>query len=70
LAWVLSRGEHVTPIPGTTNIAHLEEDLKGDVALTLPLVAQLDRLMDKDRVTGRRYNAAAQAEVDTEQFDV
>jgi hypothetical protein len=25
--------------------------------------------MDKDRVTGRRYNAAAQAEVDTEQFD-
>jgi hypothetical protein len=25
--------------------------------------------MDKERVTGRRYNAAAQAEVDTEQFD-
>jgi aryl-alcohol dehydrogenase-like predicted oxidoreductase len=68
LAWVLSRGAHVIPIPGTTSIAHLEEDLKGDVALTPQLVAQLDRLMDKDRVTGRRYNAAAQAEVDTEQF--
>jgi aryl-alcohol dehydrogenase-like predicted oxidoreductase len=70
LAWVLSRGEHVIPIPGTTSIAHLEEDLKGDVALTPQLVARLDRLMDKDQVSGRRYNAAAQAEVDTEQFDV
>lgn len=28
LAWVLSRGEQVIPIPGTTSIAHLEEDLK------------------------------------------
>jgi aryl-alcohol dehydrogenase-like predicted oxidoreductase len=70
LAWVLSRGEHVTPIPGTTRMAHLEEDLKGDVALTPQLVAQLDLLMDRDRVTGSRYNAATQAEVDTEQFDV
>ena len=27
LAWVLSRGDHVVPIPGTRSIAHLEEDL-------------------------------------------
>jgi hypothetical protein len=68
LAWVLSRGEHVTPIPGTTSPAHLEENLKADVALTPQLSAELDRLMDRHRVTGPRYNATAQAEVDTEQF--
>jgi aryl-alcohol dehydrogenase-like predicted oxidoreductase len=70
LAWVLSRGEHVTPIPGTTSIAHLEEDLKADVALSPQLVAKLDRLMERERVIGRRYSASAQGEVDTEQFDV
>ena len=27
LAWVLARGEHVIPIPGTTNVAHLRDNL-------------------------------------------
>ena len=27
LAWVLSRGDHVVAIPGTTSLAHLEENL-------------------------------------------
>jgi aryl-alcohol dehydrogenase-like predicted oxidoreductase len=27
LAWVLSRGEHVVPIPGTKRVAYLEENL-------------------------------------------
>jgi aryl-alcohol dehydrogenase-like predicted oxidoreductase len=36
LAWVLSRGEHVIPIPGTTRIARLEENA---AALSLELSA-------------------------------
>ena len=27
LAWVLSRGEHIVPIPGTKRVAYLEENL-------------------------------------------
>ena len=35
LAWVLSRGEHVVPIPGTKRVAYLEENLAAaDVELS------------------------------------
>jgi aryl-alcohol dehydrogenase-like predicted oxidoreductase len=27
LAWVLSRGEHIVPIPGTKRVSYLEENL-------------------------------------------
>jgi len=34
IAWVLSRGEHVVPIPGTKRVAYLEENLAAaDVVL-------------------------------------
>ena len=69
LAWVLSRGEHVLAIPGTTQIAHLHDNL-GAAAVVLPAaaVAQVDALFALGTVTGGRYSAASQAEVDTEQF--
>ncbi len=69
LAWVLSRGEHVTPIPGTTSPAHLEENLESEVALGPALLGRLDALINQRRVVGARYNTATQGEVDTEQFD-
>ena len=35
LAWVLHRGEHIVPIPGTKRIAYLEENLAAaDIALS------------------------------------
>ncbi|MBN9606323.1 MAG: aldo/keto reductase [Actinomycetales bacterium] len=43
LAWVLAKGEDWSPIPGTTRIDHLEEDLGAlDLALTPEVVARLD----------------------------
>ena len=34
LAWMLSQGEHVLAIPGTSSVAHLEENIgAGDVQL-------------------------------------
>ncbi|MGO9935811.1 MAG: aldo/keto reductase [Steroidobacteraceae bacterium] len=68
LAWVLSRGEHVLPIPGTTSEAHLEENLKAKDSMAAGLAGQLEALFDRQRIVGARYNAAAQREVDTEQF--
>ena len=69
LAWLLARGEHVVPIPGTTNPAHMEEDV-GAAGLTLrqPTIARLDELINQHTVLGARYNAATQAEIDTEDF--
>ena len=69
LAWVLSRGEHVVAIPGTTCTAHLEENLgAATVELQPDLIAQLDALINQRTVVGERYSAATQAEIDTENF--
>lgn len=69
IAWVLSRGEHVVPIPGTTSLQHLEENLgAADVRLSEDVLRRLDALMDRRAIAGARYNAASQAEIDTEEF--
>jgi len=45
LAWLLSRGPNVVVIPGTTSIAHLEENIAaGDLELTSDEIAALDSL--------------------------
>ena len=69
LAWVLTRGEHVLAIPGTTHLAHLEENVgAGAVHLSPDLGARLDSLINQRSIAGLRYNAATQAEIDTEDF--
>jgi aryl-alcohol dehydrogenase-like predicted oxidoreductase len=69
LAWLLHRGDHIIPIPGTTSLAHLAEDLASvDVKLSPAVMAKLDALINEKTVTGGRYNAQSQSEVDTEEF--
>jgi hypothetical protein len=69
LSWVLSRGEHVLAIPGTTCKAHLEENLGAAAVEMQPdLSLQLDALINRRTVVGERYSAATQAEIDTENF--
>jgi aryl-alcohol dehydrogenase-like predicted oxidoreductase len=69
LSWVLSRGDHVLAIPGTTQTEHLEENVAaGSVRLDADLAARLDRLINGHTIAGARYNAATQAEIDTEEF--
>jgi aryl-alcohol dehydrogenase-like predicted oxidoreductase len=69
LAWLLHRGEDILPIPGTTSVAHLEENLgAASVALTPAQMQRLDLLVNRHTVRGARYNAATQTEIDTEEF--
>ncbi len=69
LAWLLARGEPVIAIPGTTSLAHLEENLgASEVVLPRDTVAELDALINQQTVVGPRYNALTQAEIDTEDF--
>jgi aryl-alcohol dehydrogenase-like predicted oxidoreductase len=56
LAWLLSRGEDVAPIPGTKRRTYLEEDLAAaDVVLTAADLAQLDAALPP--TAGPRYSA-------------
>ena len=69
LAWVLSRGEHVVPIPGTTSVAHLRENVAAaTLAVDPALLAAVGALMPPSAVSGGRYGAVGQSEVDTEEF--
>jgi aryl-alcohol dehydrogenase-like predicted oxidoreductase len=69
LAWVLAKGEHVIAIPGTTKVAHLEENHGAQaVRLDAATLAELDALLPPGSVAGERYPPATQAENDTENF--
>lgn len=69
LAWVLAQGEQVHAIPGTTSLAHLEENFAA-AALELPagVLTRAGQLVNASTVSGARYNAATQAEIDTEEL--
>jgi aryl-alcohol dehydrogenase-like predicted oxidoreductase len=56
LAWVLSRGEDVIPIPGTKRRKYLEENLKAaEIELTSGDLAEIDRVAPKNAASGERY---------------
>ncbi|NDY92544.1 aldo/keto reductase [Ideonella livida] len=69
LAWLLHRGPDILPIPGTTSLAHLDDNL-GAAAVTLSpeQMARLEAAFAPGAVQGTRYNSATQAEIDTEEF--
>lgn len=70
LAWLLAQGEHVVPIPGTTNVEHLRENVAAaEVALTSGLVARIGATIGQHTVSGPRYAPDRQADIDTEEFE-
>ncbi len=69
LAWLLQKGEHIIPIPGTTSVPHLLDDLGAvNVKLGSDLVARLEALINEKTVVGSRYGEQGNREVDTEAF--
>lgn len=69
LAWLLSRGDHVHAIPGTTSTGHLDENFAArNMAVNAAVVAELDTLINQDTVAGPRYGALMQRTIDTEDF--
>lgn len=59
IAWLLSRGEHVLPIPGTRSVAHLRECVQG-AGLTLAAedLARIDEVLPPGWAHGDRYSDA------------
>ncbi|RDI26109.1 aryl-alcohol dehydrogenase-like predicted oxidoreductase [Pseudacidovorax intermedius] len=69
LAWLLAQGEDIIPIPGTTSVDHLHEDLAAaDLTLPADVIARAGELINQRTVSGPRYPAQATQEVDTEEF--
>ncbi len=65
LGWVLAQKPWIVPIPGTTKLHRLEENLGGaDVTFTAAELAEIDRATAAIAVQGERYPAAAQARID------
>jgi aryl-alcohol dehydrogenase-like predicted oxidoreductase len=69
LAWLLHKAPDLLPIPGTTSVGHLEENLgAAAVRLDSALLSRLEQLVNQHSVAGARYNESVQAEIDTEEF--
>jgi len=69
LAWLLQQADHIIPIPGTTSVDHLHDNLGAlDVHLSAQLLAKLNTLINQHTVAGKRYNAQGMLDAETEQF--
>ena len=69
LAWLLHKAPHIIPIPGTTSVEHLNENMGAvDVKLVADVAARADALINQQSVAGHRYAPQTRSEVDTEDF--
>jgi len=62
LAWILTRGDDIAPIPGTRRVARVEENTAADAIELSP--AQLERLDALRPAAGARHDDANMASVD------
>lgn len=57
IAWLLSRGEHVLPIPGTKSVSHLKELLRGtELRLSEGDLARIEEVLPVGWAHGDRYS--------------
>ncbi|MRT43369.1 aldo/keto reductase [Enterobacteriaceae bacterium RIT702] len=64
LAWLLSQKPWIVPIPGTTKIHRLDENIGGAaVTLSAADITEIETLLAKMPVTGDRYTAQMQATI-------
>lgn len=69
LAWIRAKDPGIVSIPGTRFIDHMRENLEaGEINLSADAVDRLDQLINQQTVTGPRYSASQQTEIDTEEF--
>jgi aryl-alcohol dehydrogenase-like predicted oxidoreductase len=65
LAWLLSRGDDVVPIPGTKRRTYLEENVAAaGVELSPVEMDELDRALAPEKIAGPRYNARLMETID------
>ncbi len=56
LAWLHAQGDFVIPIPGTSTIAHLDQNLSSlDITITEHEKIEIDEIFKEDNIQGQRY---------------
>jgi aryl-alcohol dehydrogenase-like predicted oxidoreductase len=66
LAWVLSRGDEIVPIPGTTTRKHLDENIdSAEVTLTAAELARIEAVAPRGSTAGARYPEGGMRSIDT-----
>ena len=63
LAWLLTRGEDIAPIPGTRRVARVAENTAADTIELTP--AQIERLNTLTPAAGARHDDTNMATIDT-----
>jgi aryl-alcohol dehydrogenase-like predicted oxidoreductase len=64
IAWILSRGNDIVPIPGSRSIGHLEENIAAaEIELTSEDLARIDEVAPKGVAAGERYPSTSMASV-------
>jgi aryl-alcohol dehydrogenase-like predicted oxidoreductase len=69
LVWLLDRHPGMHAIPGTTSIEHLVENVAAlDRSVPDDVLDRAEEIISSATVSGPRYNARTQADIDTEEF--
>ena len=64
LAWLLGKKTWIVPIPGTTKLAHLQENLMtAEIQFTSEELSELDNVISKITIYGDRYTQVEQGRV-------
>ena len=65
LAWLLAQRPWIVPIPGTTKVHRLEENVgAAEVELVADDLARIEDVLSRIKIQGERYPAAMQARID------
>ena len=64
LAWLMNKAPFIVPIPGTTKLSHLEENLRAaDITFSAEEMRQLEDAVSAYPVFGSRYDALQESKV-------
>lgn len=65
LAWILAKRPWIVPIPGTTKLNRLEENIgAASVEFTTDELKSLNEKLDQIQIYGARYNAQQESTVE------
>ncbi len=60
LAWLLHKGDDIIPIPGTSKVHRLEENLAAaSIELSVSEIAEIEQAVPTEKVEGHRYDPAS-----------
>lgn len=64
LAWLMNKKPFIVPIPGTTKLSHLEENLRAcDIMFSIEEMTELEKAVAAIPVVGSRYDALQESKI-------